>query len=126
VTAVEKAPTDHAKCIPILASLNMDETRDFYKRLLGFEENYYEEHHYLIVKRDDMELHFWKTDNKNLPENTSCYIRGGQIGSLFEEFKKKSVPGLSEFLVRPWHMREFYITDPHGNLLKFGCVPEEK
>jgi len=23
--------------------------------------------------------------------------------------------------VRPWNMKEFYIHDPHGNLLKFGC-----
>ena len=22
--------------------------------------------------------------------------------------------------VRPWGMREFYVIDPHGNLLKFG------
>ena len=40
---------------------------------------------------------------------------------LFEEFERREVPGLSPFLVRPWKMKEFYIHDPHGNLLKFGC-----
>jgi hypothetical protein len=27
--------------------------------------------------------------------------------------------------VRPWNMKEFHIHDPHGNLLRFGCAPEE-
>ncbi len=29
---------------------------------------------------------------------------------------------LSEFSVQPWNMKEFYIHDPHGNLLRFGCA----
>ncbi|RUU94710.1 VOC family protein, partial [Mesorhizobium sp. M6A.T.Cr.TU.017.01.1.1] len=29
------------------------------------------------------------------------------------------------FTVRPWNMKEFYVWDPHGNLLRFGCAPEE-
>ncbi|TIM43459.1 MAG: VOC family protein, partial [Mesorhizobium sp.] len=32
---------------------------------------------------------------------------------------------LSPFTVRPWNMKEFYVWDPHGNLLRFGCAPEE-
>jgi len=72
-----------------------------------------------------MELHFWKTADKIFPENTSCYIRGGQVEALYDEFKTRGVPGLSDFAVRPWNMKEFYVTDPHGNLLKFGCIPGE-
>jgi hypothetical protein len=26
--------------------------------------------------------------------------------------------------VRPWNMEEFYIHDPHGNLLRFGRIPQ--
>lgn len=111
---------DFARCIPILASLDIAQTRTFYVEQLGFSVNY-EEGDYLIVKRDDMELHFWKTDDKQLPENTACYIRGGQVAALHEEFRDRGVPGLSPFLVRPWNMKEFYVHDPHGNLLKFGC-----
>ncbi|WP_420107546.1 hypothetical protein [Mesorhizobium qingshengii] len=32
---------------------------------------------------------------------------------------------LSPLTVRPWNMKEIYIRDPHGNLLKFSCAPEE-
>jgi catechol 2,3-dioxygenase-like lactoylglutathione lyase family enzyme len=112
---------DPARGIPVLASLDIPETRDFYVWQLGFSVGY-EEPHYLIVRRDDIELHFWKTDQRQFPENSSCYIRGGQVPALFQEFAQNRVPRLSPFEVRPWNMKEFYIHDPHGNLLKFGCA----
>lgn len=45
----------------------------------------------------------------------------GYVAALHEEYSTRGVPELSPFLVRPWNMKEFYIHDPHGNLLKFGC-----
>ena len=111
---------DPARCIPILASLDIAESAAFYGAQLGFEVTY-QEVGYLIVKRDDMELHFWKTADRQFPENTSCYIRGGQVGALHVEFTARGVPRVSPFEVRPWNMKEFYVHDPHGNLLKFGC-----
>jgi catechol 2,3-dioxygenase-like lactoylglutathione lyase family enzyme len=115
---------DPARSIPVLASLNIDETHEFYIGRLGFA-TIYKEHNYLIVRRDEMEFHFWLTDERRYPENTSCYIRGGQVVALHDEFQARQVPGLSEFSVRPWNMKEFYVHDPHGNLLRFGCSPEE-
>ncbi len=109
-----------ARTIPILASLDIAETSAFYADWLGFAVCY-RDGSYLIAKRDDMELHFWKTDDRRFPENTSCYIRGGQVAALHAEYSARGVPELSPFLVRPWNMKEFYIHDPHGNLLKFGC-----
>jgi len=114
---------DPARCIPILASLDIEASRTFYVEQLGFRAERIDD--YLIVKRDEMELHFWLTTERSAPENTACYIRGGQIVALYDEFKARGVPRLSAFEVRPWRMKEFYIIDPHGNLLKFGCIPEE-
>lgn len=115
---------DPARCIPILASLGIAASRRFYAEQLGFTATY-EDEAYLIVRRDEMELHFWLAADPIHPENTSCYIRGGQVPALYEEYRARGVPGLSPFEVRPWRMREFCIHDPHGNLLRFGCVPEE-
>ncbi len=112
---------DPARGIPVLASLDIPETRDFYVWQLGFSVGY-EKPHYLIVRRDDIELHFWKTDQRQFPENTSCYIRGGQVSALFREYTQNRVPRLSPFEVRSWNMKEFHIHDPHGNLLRFGCA----
>ncbi len=115
---------DPARCIPILASLNIDESFDFYVELLGFQGERYGDD-YLIVRRDQMEIHFWLTKDAIHPENTSCYIRGGQIVALYDEFRACGAPRLSDFAVRAWNMKEFYIHDPHGNLLRFGGAPEE-
>ena len=47
-------------------------------------------------------------------------LPGGEVFAV-----ERGVPQLSGFEVRPWNMKEFYIFDPHGNLLRFGCAPEE-
>ncbi|RDV01125.1 bleomycin resistance protein [Undibacter mobilis] len=117
-------PSDPARCIPVLASLDIAQSHDFYVGKLGFEAGYRDDK-YLIVRRDEMELHFWLAPDRIHPENTSCYIRGGQIVALYEEYKARGVERLSDFEVRPWDMKEFYIHDPHGNLLRFGCSPQE-
>jgi len=33
------------------------------------------------------------------------------------------VPRLSALELRPWNMEEFFIHDPHGNLLRFARIP---
>jgi hypothetical protein len=117
-------PTDDpAVTIPVLASLDLDATQTFYETRLGFAGERHGD--YLILRRDRMEIHFWLTDNPMHPRNTSCYIRGGQVSALYEEYRARSIETLSTFAVRPWSMKEFYIHDPHGNLLRFGCAPYE-
>ncbi|MBD8890270.1 bleomycin resistance protein [Roseibium litorale] len=117
--------SDEVLCIPVLPSLDLDETLSFYRDVLRFGLIYKDETR-LIVRRGSMELHFWPVDDRRLCENASCYIRGGGIDGLYEEFRTAEVPGLSGFEVRPWDMKEFYIHDPHGNLLTFGRIPQEE
>lgn len=110
--------------LPILPSLAIAESRDFYRACLGFSEIVYEEDSYLIVRRlfagGRLELHFWHTDDRSLCERTAVYLRGGGIDLLHREFAERGVKRLSPLTVRPWGMEEFYVHDPHGNLLKFG------
>ncbi|HUD50494.1 VOC family protein [Parvibaculum sp.] len=122
--------TDHAETIPILASLDIEESRRFYTEKLGFAAEVLGD--YLIVRRDRMEIHFWLAHDRIHPENTACYIRGGQIPALYEEFAEAGIgempiggERLYDFAIRPWGMKEFYIRDPHGNLLKFGMSADE-
>lgn len=114
---------DLAVTIPVLASLDIGETERFYRDLLGFGVECFDD--YAIAKRDSMEIHFWLTTDRIYPEHTSCYIRGGQITALYEEYRSKPIATLSAFTVRPWNMKEFSLHDPHGNLLRFGGAPEE-
>lgn len=114
---------DKAITIPVLASLDIPESAAFYATQLRFRTESFGD--YLIARRDAMEIHFWLAPDRLHPENTSCYIRGGQIVALYAEYRARGVPGLSDFALRPWNMKEFYIRDPHGNLLRFGCAPQE-
>src|SRR4051812_39600349 len=78
---------DYARCIPVLASLNIDESYAFYTEQLGFRGDKIGD--YLIVRRDDMEIHFWLAPDKIYPEGTSCYIRGGQVPALYAEYSAR-------------------------------------
>lgn len=114
--------------LPILPSLSIAESRAFYGDQLGFDEIVHESEDYLIVRRQfcgvPLELHFWLTDDRSLCERSAVYLRGGGIDRLHAEFTSRAVKSLSEMTVRPWNMEEFYVSDPHGNLLKFGRVPQ--
>ena len=104
--------------VPILASLNLDETLAFYVGRLGFVQ-LAQLHDYAIVGRDGAELHFYACEDRHLAENTACYVRTGSTQALYEEFKGRGV-SVKPPEVRPWGMKELYVIDPHGNLLKFG------
>ncbi|MBL0374542.1 VOC family protein [Rhizobium sp. KVB221] len=118
---------DRVEVLPMLPSLSIAESRDFYRDFLGFDEIVYEDRDYLILRRDfldsPLEVHFWLTDERHLCENSGIYIRGGGIDALHAEFTKRETPKLTPMTVRPWNMEEFYVWDPHGNILKFGRIP---
>jgi hypothetical protein len=103
---------DRIEVLPVLPSLDIGETQDFYATQLG------------LRRCQGMELHFRLTDDRTLCERTSVYLRGGGIGDLHREFSDRAVPTLSPMEVRPWNMEEFYIHDPHGNLLRFARIPQ--
>lgn len=104
--------------IPVLASLGLDESAVFYTERLGFKKQL-QTSDYLIVSRDSAEIHFWRCDERHIAENTSCYVRVESTQKLFDEFSANGL-SLKPPLVREWEMKEVYVIDPHGNLLKFG------
>ena len=103
--------------VPVLASLDIAQSRQFYEERLGFACRL-QVSDYLIMERDGCELHFWVADDRHIAEHTSCYVRG-DTGALHADFARRGLP-LAPPAVRPWGMKELYVTDPHGNLLKFG------
>jgi len=111
--------------VPQLPSLNLERTSQFYRQKLGFREvGRYPD--LLLLKLDEQELHFWLTTDDSLGPTCSCYLRVQGIELLHEKYA--AVPGLlragDALAVRPWGMKEFYILDPDGNLLKFGEAVE--
>ncbi len=88
---MDRLRDDHARCIPILASLDIAETEAFYRDRLGFTVDRHGEA-YLLARRDDMEIHFWLTDRRIFAEHTACYVRGGQVVALYEEYRRRGGP----------------------------------
>jgi len=106
--------------IPILASLNADETIKFYTEKLGFAF-----HHnwdgYLIFSKDEIEIHLWPTTDEEIPKSTGCYVRVTQVEELFKAYKEQCVVHPNGTLeIKPWGMRQFSILDNNGNIIHFG------
>ena len=110
------------KVCPQLPAADVNEAARWYRDKLGFTINrFYPEHGFAIVRRDDIEIHFWTCKERRIAEHTSAYFRVDDIDALHATLAGANDGGrLSEVADRAWGMREFYVTDPDGNLLKFG------
>lgn len=105
---------------PVLASLDILTSVEFYEKQLGFKRTFCDEG-YAVIVRDQICIHFWKCEDRIFPENTSCYIDVGGVDYLYEEFEKLGVIHPNGHLEeKPWGMKEFAILDVFGNLLRFG------
>jgi hypothetical protein len=107
--------------IPVLPSLDFDRTEPFYNNL-GFA-TFYRVDDFLGVRRGRMEIHFWPCADPELPNASGCYLRVTDVDALHREMSPAVEPPARIVAPedRPWGMREFYIWDPDGNLLKIGA-----
>lgn len=108
---------------PILPALDINRAAGFYKNVLGFDINIFTAHDYVVMKKGDIGLHLWKTDDKNLCENSGCYIYVTDIDTLYQELSSKDVIHPNGKLeTKPWGMKEFAVVDTEGNLLRIGEI----
>jgi catechol 2,3-dioxygenase-like lactoylglutathione lyase family enzyme len=106
--------------IPILASLNAEETIQFYTEKLGFAllNNW---DGYLIFSKDDIQIHLWPTNDEDIPKNTGCYVRVTAVDELYAAYQAQGVVHPNGKLkTMPWKMRQFSILDNSGNIIHFG------
>jgi len=111
-----------SKIIPQLPSLDLARTEDFYTRKLGFTlKRRYDG--FLILMKDDLELHFWHCHEPLIPQNSSVYCHVDNIDELYGECERQGIVHPNAHLEdKPWGIKEFYAVDPDGNLIKFGQV----
>jgi catechol 2,3-dioxygenase-like lactoylglutathione lyase family enzyme len=109
---------------PKLPMRSKAETQRFYVDLLGFKEigsDSFSE--YLMVKKDDVEIHFFAFKELVPTENYGqIYIRTDVIDEVYQAFIKNNVaihPN-GDLQIKPWGQKEFSILDPDNNLLTFG------
>ena len=109
---------------PKLPMRNKAITKDYYINELGFTElsstDYAE---YLMVKKDDIEIHFFEFKELNPKENyAQVYIRTDVIEELYNSYvdQKIAIHPAGSLQLKPWGQKEFSLLDPDNNLLTFG------
>lgn len=98
-------------------------TKDFYINKLGFQEfGNAEFEGYLMVTKDNVQIHFFEYKNLDPKENYGqIYIRTDDIETLYQSLLEKKVIHPNGALQRkPWGQKEFAVLDPDNNLLTFG------
>ena len=109
---------------PKLPMRNRNATIDYYVNSLGFKKvgaiDYPE---YLMVKKDDIEIHFFLFEALNPKENYGqVYIRTIDIDATYQSLLNTNVPihPNGNLEIKPWGQKEFSLLDPDKNLLTFG------
>ena len=107
---------------PKLPMRNKVATKAYYLNSLGFIElsDYGD---YLILKKEQIEIHFFEFKKLNPSENFGqVYIRSNAIEKLYRSLLQSNIPihpnGSLEH--KAWGQMEFSLLDPDNNLLTFG------
>lgn len=99
-------------------------TMDYYIDKLGFHAYGSADYDgYLMVQKDDIQIHFFEFKALNPNENYGqVYIRTTEIETLYQWLLDNKIAihpnGLLQ--LKPWGQREFSLLDPDNNLLTFG------
>lgn len=111
--------------VPELPMLDIGKAKQFYCEQMGCT-LLSEYPDFLILELEGQEFHLWLCNDKAIPESSSFYIRSTDIDSSYERYRH--MPVVVPLQMRPWGIREFYLMDVSGNLLKFGSVvtPHQK
>ena len=107
---------------PKLPMRNKSTTKSYYINLLGFKElGDYE--NYLIVGKEQIQLHFFEFKDLDPRENYGqVYIRTDNIDELYQTLisNEVAIHPNGALAVKPWLQKEFSLLDPDNNLLTFG------
>ncbi len=109
---------------PKLPMRNKAITRDFYCRVLSFEDiGNMDFPDYLLIKREAVELHFFLFSSLTPANNYGqVYIRVEGIQRLYQDLVDNGVeihPN-GTLTMKPWQQLEFAVLDPDNNLITFG------
>ncbi|USJ02561.1 VOC family protein [Xanthomonas prunicola] len=116
------------RTIPTLPSRSIAQTVAFYRRLGFVGGAHPHDAGYAIVRRGDVELHFFAHPELDPADcYAGCYIRVGDVDAIHAAMKvaalpERGMPRLDPVADKPWGMREFALVDESGNLLRIGQV----
>ena len=119
------------KVIPLMKCRDMDESLDFYTRILDFEKDgrwpTTGSPSFSHLHREDIHIQLSTHSGDGVAGNVVTVVVDG-IDRLFEKYvarglettKKIESPVHQGPIDQSWGWREFYVTDPSGNTLRFS------
>jgi hypothetical protein len=115
-------PAQLHSVIPKLPAMDLQATKFFYVEKLNFRQVGGDYPDYLMLFRDEIELHFFLDCALDVNRNDGmCYIRVSGIEELYDSLKKTSGNiYIGKLEARPWGQKEFSIKDIDENMLTFG------
>jgi catechol 2,3-dioxygenase-like lactoylglutathione lyase family enzyme len=109
---------------PKLPMRDKEITRQYYVDRLGFRYIGSDDYDfYLIVEKDNLQIHFFEFKTLDPNENYGqIYIRTDNIDELYQNLlnNKVDIHPNGHLEIKPWGQREFSLLDPDNNLLTFG------
>lgn len=110
--------------IPKLPMRSKAATKDFYIKQLGFTDiGSADFEGYLLVKKENVEIHFFEFQGLDPKENYGqVYIRCNDIETVYKSMldTNNSIHPAGHLQTKPWGQKEFAMLDPDNNLLTFG------
>lgn len=112
--------TEFVIATPVLASLDIKRSVDFFCSKFGFAKVHEEQGTYGIVSSGCVSIHFWACADRRMAEATGCRVGVRGIEHLYARcVKSRIVHPKAPLAKAPWGSREFAILDPDGNLVTF-------
>ena len=105
---------------PILASLDIERSTQFFASKLGFTVIHAVQGQYGIVANGTVHIHFWACNERSIAAATSCRVHVQGVEKLFESCRSLGIVHPNAPLqLKPWGSHEFAILDTDGNLVTF-------
>lgn len=105
---------------PVLASLDIERSVEFFCSRLDFKKIYAEQGSYGIVAGGSVNIHFWACADRRIAEATGCRVGVKGIQTLYSQCVGHEIVHPNAPIAKtPWGNHEFAILDPDGNLITF-------
>ena len=112
--------TQFLAAVPVLASLDIRRSVDFFASKLGFTVVYAAQDVYGIVSRGAVSIHFWACSDPAIPSATGCRVGVTNIDALYARCSEQAIVHPNAALkTTEWGSREFAIIDADSNLVTF-------
>ena len=114
-----------------MPSADFERTKQFYAQLKFLTAYEYPVEGYLILCRDKVELHFFRSpEHKAETSDHGVFVRVEDANVLSSEFQTlnlpaEGIPSVTTADNKPWGICELAVFDPDGNLLRMGHILDD-